>query len=260
MGPNGRRPPKVQGPVYPNPMTPLECAHAPLAALIRHALACLDTVLAQPERYRVDMSGWHTAANRSKKPVPTRVCWAGAVMVVTLKADPTRTYDATDFPTHWGPLRALNWVRSGFVAEALEALGRPCRWANRPIRDWNTDREGFRADMLALADELSPHTTRDQHGTPVREGDTVRCLDPVGALERGAVYEVARILDPGRIQLTSLECAQTDRFVLVMSRVAPIPTIGRGFPLTSWAHYRWATMPKKVLEAPEPEIGAEVEF
>ena len=212
----------------------LELNHAPLQTLIRHAIECLAEVRLAPERYRIDMEAWHTAIQVKDKKAGTvtpmtRVCLAGSVMARTLKADPTQTLGCSDFLPFWGPLRALNWSQGGWLKEAFEALRLTSRWADRPITEWARDSVGFMADMLALADEVSPHTTRDAHGVPVREGDRVRCMEPSGTLEMGGIYEVERILDPGRIQLTNLACYQTSRFVNVWAPVAPLQTIGRHF-------------------------------
>lgn len=226
-------------------MTPLELQHAPLQALIRHAVDCLDAVRLRPDRYRIDMETWHTANQvKDKKAgtvtqMPTRVCLAGSVMATTLGADPLTTFGCSDFLDWWGPLRALNWAQGGWLNEAFQAILRTCRWADRPITEWARDPVGFRTDLLALADELSPHMTRDAFGVPVWEGDRVRCFEPSQGLEEDCIYEVERILDPGRIQLTSTQCYQTTRFVNVMSRVAPLQTIGRHFEGRGrWIHER----------------------
>lgn len=128
-----------------------------LSALIRHGLDCLDVILTKPELYTVDMDKWHAGFPPSKKvpvPAPTRVCLAGAVMAVTLGADPQANLAPSDFPGHWGPLRALNWVQGGYVHSAGEALAVEIRGFDRPLPEYRPDPAGFRTGLLGLADEL----------------------------------------------------------------------------------------------------------
>jgi hypothetical protein len=151
-------------------MTPTELQQLSLPDLIRHGLECLDQIRTDG-RYRVDDSVYHEAKSvKDKKSgeitqMPTRVCWAGAIIALTLGADPTASLGPFDFPEHEGRLRFLNWAKAGFIVEAFECLNQTTPHQNRTIR---TDPEGWRADMMALADELE----RDESLSPFFQGRT----------------------------------------------------------------------------------------
>lgn len=88
------------------------------SALLRVALADLEAVEAQPDRYRVEMGTWHEP---DKEAQVCLVCMAGAVMAKTLgisdKEDlvPAETEDENK-------LNAINEFRIGLISHGLSLL------------------------------------------------------------------------------------------------------------------------------------------
>ena len=133
----------------PNPIKP--------SALIRLAL-CDEKKASASSDYTVDMDAWHN-------PVFSKccVCFAGAVMAMSLEADPKREKTPKEFGAHTSNcLLALNYFRRGNVYEGLHKMGLsdmrgkgdlPSK-LDRDVTRYDDDRDAFRADMDQLADDL----------------------------------------------------------------------------------------------------------
>ncbi len=125
-----------------------------LSGLIRVALRDLAKVEAQPRKYKVDMSTWHSWSQGK-----CSVCFAGAVMACTMGVAPTDYVRPTWFD-EGDKLSALNLLRCGSVSDAAETMNKSDRYVKRARR---FDREivryarnpkGFRRQMNALARDL----------------------------------------------------------------------------------------------------------
>lgn len=93
--------------------------------LLTLAIADFGAVLAAPERFRIDMSEWHTAPYPGSEYGADRkcvVCFAGSVMAGTLGMPDTVTAGAVDCAHNSTKIRALNYFRIGDVRGGLLML------------------------------------------------------------------------------------------------------------------------------------------
>ena len=92
--------------------------------LIRVALDDLDWAEKHPDRFIIDMTGWHKWDVESQK---CHVCMAGAVMARTLHIPDVQTFPVlliADFGSDVrGKLVALDLFRSGYIHTALNRMG-----------------------------------------------------------------------------------------------------------------------------------------
>ena len=120
--------------------------------LIRVALADLRKVEAMPGTYVVDMENWHLQKNGK-----CHVCLAGSVISQSMGANPAETIWDTDFDERLSDrLCALDWLRCGYVGNALDVLGLYDRFSPSKVRvtPYEADIEAFHRDMAKLADDL----------------------------------------------------------------------------------------------------------
>lgn len=123
------------------------------SALIRLALADLRAV-EKSKKYVVNMGKYHGADLTGK----CEVCFAGAVMAMSLGAAISVEMVPTDFPVATKrKLEALNYFRCGMIGSALAELGlkRPGSLATSiQVDDYGVDPARFKKDMAELADHL----------------------------------------------------------------------------------------------------------
>jgi len=90
------------------------------SALIRLALHDLALV-ERSKKYRVDMGSWHMPWGQFDE--KCAVCFAGSVMVKTLKCPIDKFFSAGSFANESAAFQALNHFRSGFLCGAFSLLG-----------------------------------------------------------------------------------------------------------------------------------------
>lgn len=103
---------------------------AALHDVIGVALDDLERVRKDKKRYAVEMETWHDplvteneTTGEETKTGPCYVCFAGAVMAMTLKAPSDRSIDPESFDDHTrNRLYALNDIRNGDPTAAVEAV------------------------------------------------------------------------------------------------------------------------------------------
>lgn len=104
------------------------------------------------ERYRVNMSEWHTPYDET-----CHVCLAGAVMAMELQADPLDELCPEDFEQLDGALLALDQFRRGLVGEGLQLLwlttSAPVA-ASRNVMRYDVNPTQFKADMRQMAKDF----------------------------------------------------------------------------------------------------------
>ena len=118
-------------------------------------LALEDLEMAeQNKKYRVSMERWHFPMEDQ----PCSVCLAGAVMAMSLDANPAKDYIPCDFDHEGDKLRALNEFRIGEVRSGLRSMGYDVddneEIEDVPITHYAVSHTQFKADMRALANTL----------------------------------------------------------------------------------------------------------
>lgn len=96
-----------------------------LSEAARQAMHDLELCM-NDDRYVINFNTWHRPVNsnanyqfRQEVNDLCCICFAGTVMVKSLKADPSRYIDPSDFPEHENILRALDDLREGLIHSAL---------------------------------------------------------------------------------------------------------------------------------------------
>ena len=119
------------------------------------ALALAD--LAKVERsskYEVDMDDWHAPTTKGV----CNVCMAASVMAKTLNVDRFETFTPGDFETDTQKkLRAIDRLRKGYLAHALDVLGidHPRFLVSEiDVADYHDDPKQFKKDMRAIIEAL----------------------------------------------------------------------------------------------------------
>lgn len=135
-----------------------------LSEAILLALVDLEAVEKNP-LYKVYMQTWH-APPSTVGPGATQcyVCFAGSVMVNSLKTDFDKESGPSDFSNDWGQVfRALNSVRQGHIASALRYI-HDCH----TLSSWITEEkfvewEGFESSFALneLSYEQDPAAFKD---------------------------------------------------------------------------------------------------
>lgn len=122
------------------------------SALIRVAMDDLNRV-ERLKGYTVDMDIWHNPSHGK-----CNVCFAGAIMSQTLKADPEDSMDPGMYNKDIeGKLEALNGFRCGAVSYGLELLGLDESKGfglDREMPHYRFDRRGFKLAMRKLIRNL----------------------------------------------------------------------------------------------------------
>lgn len=120
-----------------------------LSALIRVAVADLEKVESD-RQYKVKMSSWHC-------PVAGRceVCLAGAVMAMSLGAPVGASCLPNGFEDEDRGLRALDYVRQGYVSVTLGVLGVawPKMWYE-DVTPYKVSGPEFKTQLLGIATKL----------------------------------------------------------------------------------------------------------
>jgi hypothetical protein len=131
---------------------------AKLSELTLLGLDALAKVEAQPDKYRVTMGAWHEP---SKEFGRCLVCFAGAVIAVTLQEHPLKNATPGMFLAPMrGRLLALDRIRTGSLAEAAFLAGLDgntqlqARRLERPMPDYEESPTLFRAAMFRQAVSL----------------------------------------------------------------------------------------------------------
>ena len=123
------------------------------SALLTLALDDLEKTEAMSEVYKVHMSNWHAAYTER-----CYVCLAGAVMAQTIGINPREFVFPEDLPDNEGQLEAINFLRRGAVACALETLGLRHDYGHifdRDIPEYYPDPSAFKSALRALSVDLS---------------------------------------------------------------------------------------------------------
>lgn len=126
--------------------------------LIRLALHDLEIVEKDPQ-YKVDMSVYHKAEADK-----CFVCFAGAVMAVSLHADPKKTLHTAFADTAFAGndkqplLYGLNYLRCGMISDAFNSMHieMPKGMDHEfPVTQYSFDPKIFKQDMVKLAEYLA---------------------------------------------------------------------------------------------------------
>ncbi len=126
------------------------------SALITLAMNDLNRV-ERLKNYLIDMDVWHKTYFRDIMKV-CRVCFAGAIMSQTLKADPEdlREPEMYNGDTE-GKLRALDSFRCGYISEGFNLMGldeSKGYGLDREIPHYAFDRRAFKLAMRKLIRDL----------------------------------------------------------------------------------------------------------
>lgn len=134
----------------------MEQPHKKLSSLIWMALGDLAKCETD-EKYMVDMSFYHVPDEDLDKCV---VCFAGAVIAMTMSAPRDAVREPSDYPAEWtDALRALDLARRGWMRDAVRELGQPVPdgLRQRAITSYDLHPASFRLDMRRAAEELERH-------------------------------------------------------------------------------------------------------
>jgi hypothetical protein len=131
------------------------------------ALALSDLEKAEKSKfYEIDMDGWHTP--NIDKQSTCSVCLAGSVIAFSLKTPRVMEKSPNHFLEFEGrlgeviykQLTAINQLREGYVADALEKLGidvsdAKVKVMDREITEYGIDKREFKKQMRELISDLA---------------------------------------------------------------------------------------------------------
>jgi hypothetical protein len=107
--------------------------------------------------YEMDMEVYHQI--RDDEHSVCSVCFAGAVIAGTLNTPHDKYVNPINFDEHTANrLYALDYIRTGYIEDALDQLEVSSETHFMPdtkkVRFYNSNRKGWRRDMLTIANEL----------------------------------------------------------------------------------------------------------